>query len=147
VHDLGQLRSVQRPVGEDAKHARLRELGADGIGVEPKPGKGGVTSVTVSMNWTGDPDPAGPGVPGFVDREDGNGCPLEIGEDQRNPLAKVEPIEHSGWNFQLDRYRPSRPISEFACACDRIQIASTEKAGQRRISSREQKLQIGELSR
>ena len=99
VGDLGELRAVQRPVGDHAEHpagrqqrAHLGRAYAAGAGTGPWPPS--------PMRRTGPPTPDQPvaGRPGVGDLERGHRRALGVGEHHRaaQRVGEVEPVDHVG---------------------------------------------------
>jgi hypothetical protein len=82
--------------------------------------------------------------PGVGHLERGHRRALGIGEDDRAMQRVVEhqPRRDLVGNLQGDRDRPRRPVGEPAPAAQRVQVGTTEKAGQGRIGAGEQQIKI-----
>jgi hypothetical protein len=149
VRDLGQLRPVQRTVGDHAEHpAGWQQLAYLRRG-PAQPLERAVPAVADLPDLAADAVPAGAGRPGVADLDRRDRGALLVGEHDR-ALGRVLEDEAEGQrpgDLQGHRERPGRAVGQPAAPLEGVQVGPAEETGQRRVGAGEQQLQVGELAR
>ena len=147
--DLGELRPVQRPVGDHTEHPARRQAGPDfGRGGAQAPERAG-PAVADLAHRTGDTHHAPAGGPGFRGVERRDRSALGVGEHD-DPLQRVRSVDLRGevvGHLQGDRHRPVGLVRQPATARKACQVGATQETGQRGVCAGEQQLKVGKLMR
>ena len=121
VRQLGQLRPVQRTVGEDPEHpARRQQLADLGRGT-PQPPERPLLPVADAPDAAADADRALAGGPALGDVDGRDRRALGIGEHQDPPqrVVDVELLGDARRHLQRHRHRPRRAVDQAAGAGQR----------------------------